>query len=144
MSDFNGMALYKEEEIRTSLNNNKKLHNHFNKLLKDAIKLTKSVDTSYRRLGFLWTVKRTAYEDMEVDCSFLYGKYLYMSDWLVDNKYLTEKDREGIKQHVRCFEGEYYQIKHLFNGGKDVYLNPNQAKFVNIYKNIDVEEEMKP
>ena len=36
---------------------------------------------------------------------------------------------------IWIFNNQYLEIKNLFNGGKDCYLNPSQAKFINSYKN---------
>lgn len=141
MSKFNGMALYTEEEVGKAIENHITIYNKYYQIQRNAIKATKETDTSYRMFGFLWKVERTAYMDMESDCSSLYGTYIYMFDWLKDKDFITSEERKGINNHVYCWNKEYYSIKDLYNDGRDCYLNPEQAKFVNYYKKLNIEEE---
>tara|TARA_R110000851_G_scaffold138674_1_gene275452 strand:- start:48 stop:470 length:423 start_codon:yes stop_codon:yes gene_type:complete len=140
MSDFKGMSLYTKEEISKALNNRESLSNKYKKIGASAVKKTKETDTSFKRWGFLWTVKRTAYDDLISDCHMVYGHYYYIGNWLFAEGYIDVNQKQGIRDHCDSWLTSPSQVKNLYNGGKDCYLNPDQARFVNEYKNIEIEE----
>ena len=141
MSNFMGAALYTKEEVGKALNNRQILNSKYSKIQNEAVQKTKTVDTSYRRLGFLWKIERSAYDDLVEECSFMFGSYIWRFQWLLANNYITEMQEEGIKLHLHWYEKQVKDITNLYNGGKDLYLNPEQAEFVNLYKNRVIEEE---
>ena len=143
MSEFNGMALYEEDEIRSALANYREAYN----LVIDMLQA--KVDKA-----------NEAYKPNKLQ-KFLRGgatlsKYYLNSDtwdsyhcWL-HNKGLISFDEKEIevlavvdgpchwRGHLqitlRYWETEYNQIRHLFNGGKQCYLSPTQARMVNKFK----------
>ena len=137
MNTFTGMALYTKEEIGLALNNREVLYDKYATIYRNTITTTKGVDTSYKRWGFLWKVKRTAHDDMREACDFLFGAYSYNHEWLEDKGFITKVQSNNISNHLYCLKKEYKDIKNLFNGGVGCYLNPEQAKFVNYYKNTN-------
>ena len=141
MSVFNGAALYTKAEIGRALDNRKLLNSKYSKIEKLAIKATQSVDVSYKKFGFLWTVSKSDYDNLLSSCDFMFGSYLWRHKWLEDEGYITKWQSEGINNHCLWYTGELRDIKNLYNGGKSCYLNPKQAEFVNYYKNIKIEEE---
>jgi len=140
MSNFTGMALYTKEEIGKALKNIDSLSNKYEKIEALAVQKTKETDASFKRWGFLWTIKRTAYDDL-VSAASIYGYYYYKRQWLLDNGYIDVNQGLGIRNHCDSWSSTPSQVKNLYNGGKDCYLNPDQARFVNEYKNIVIEED---
>lgn len=135
------MVKCSKEEIGKALQNRKTLYEKYKNIEKTSMLKTKTVDRSYKRLCFLWTIYQPDHGIMWRDCDFVFGTYLYTKDWLKDNNYITEDDAAGINNHVHYFSSVVTDIRNLYNGGKDCYLNPAQAEFVNYYKNINLEGE---
>lgn len=67
------------------------------------------------RFGWMELTKE---EKTRLDDLNAYNKFNYLGVWL--------------------YKKEHLEIKNLFNDGKDCYLNPSQAAFVNKYKNKEV------
>ena len=125
MSDsFNGMALYSKEEIGKALDNKRDLTLYCKKVTNAALDKAKDTETSYKRLGFLWSIFRTEFDDIKEDVDPFYG-------------------RDICNLHLNTYKSTVKEITNLYNGGKDCYLNPEQAKFINSYKNLDIEEILK-
>ena len=139
MSVFNGAALYTKAEIGKALDNRKALNTKYIRIEQVAMENTMLVDKSYKRLGFLWTVRKSDYENMMSDCDFMFGSYLYLHKWLLAKGYINQAESDGIHNHSHCFSSKVKAIKNLYNGGKDCYLNPEQAQFVNYYKDVKTE-----
>tara|TARA_R110002153_G_scaffold58217_2_gene159656 strand:+ start:665 stop:1099 length:435 start_codon:yes stop_codon:yes gene_type:complete len=144
MSDsFNGMALYSKEEIGKALDNKRDLTLYCKKVTNAALDKAKDTETSYKRLGFLWSIFRTEFDDIKEDVDPFYGIYWYLEDCLFDRGYLDKKQRDICNLHLNTYKSTVKEITNLYNGGKDCYLNPEQAKFINSYKNLDIEEILK-
>lgn len=142
MSEFTGMALYTKEEIGCALESYKKEIDWANNLLKDKI-----CEAESKFKPTIWD-KLFGNESLK-DKQPTFTRY---KDWLYGEGYITftEDERKRIDTLNRFYnmyclggwldEDEYWQVKNLYNGGKDCYLNPNQAAFVNRFKNKEVSQ----
>ena len=136
MSEFLGMALYKEEEIRSALDNFREVYNKVNKMFKDKISVAENNYTPTRWGRFWYGATLKDYYRGNNNWQTYYS-------WLEEGGFITFTEEELVlvfKVNTSCrfymdkFETEYRQVKDLFNGGKDVYLNPQQARMVNKFK----------
>lgn len=136
MSEFTGMALYTKEEIGRALEAYKKELEWGNNTLNHKIFEAES--------KFKPTILDKLFGNKSLkDKKPTFTRY---KDWLYHDGYLvfTQDEHKRIDNlnkfyNMYClgvwlFEDEYNQVKNLYNGGKDCYLNPNQARFVNEYK----------
>lgn len=139
MADFLGMALYTKEEIGSALDNYRLRVNTARGIVRKQVALAES---EYQPSWWykLWR-ELTLFEKYTSERYFMDTYH----GWLHDNKYITfskedessfyDIDRKGWGNfYMSLWETEYNQVKDLFNGGKDCYLNPTQCRFVNKFK----------
>lgn len=144
---FLGAALYNEAEIRKALVNYEASHNKAlslqNVLIQKAIDEYKP-NWFYKLFskGSLWDRYRFWRDEDCISEKSFHG--WVMSDVISLYKgTLSEEHYLILSEHTHWYSGvvvtreSYRQIKNLFNGGKDVYLNPPQAAFVNYWKNLE-------
>lgn len=138
--NFEGMALYTEAEIRSALDNYCIGYDKACEALNSLIDAIESVEYKpsflYRLFGVKDLVSRyTFWDEYVVQYRFI--------EWCKKKGYISvPKDYYDIVDPFTPWytwfklvkSDEYTQVKNLFNGGKDCYLNPNQAAFVNKYK----------
>ena len=137
MSEFMGAALYTKEEIGKALKAYNKEVTWADKLLQEKTKYAES-----RFKPSFWdkvSGNTTLYKKMD-NMFMTYAEELFYRDWIefTDEEYsrLDELNAYYNMSYLGSWEYErsYLQVKNLYNGGKDCYLNPDQASFVNKYK----------
>jgi hypothetical protein len=138
MSEFLGMALYTKDEIGSAISNYLVRSGNADEVLKSCVRdAEKNWTPSW--WDKLWGV--TTLYDKYKGCA-TWGDY---AKWLSSEGYMvfTEEQKEIIKVftyesmftfNTSLLESTYKQVKNLTNGGKDCYLNPSQAQFVNYFK----------
>ena len=136
MSDFNGMALYEIDEIRSALENYRTTYNKVNQKFKDKASVAEEKYTP-TRWGKFWhgnTLKDYHSNDNNWENWYC---------WLYDRGFITLTEKEldlvrvvnsSYRFYMDRFETEYSQVKDLFNGGKACYLSPMQSRMVNEFK----------
>lgn len=141
MGNFTGAALYTEDEIRKALHSYEKEVEWADNLLKSKVTYAES-----RFKPSLWDkiVGNTTLEKKTANMFMTKEEQLYRFGWMEltkeEYKRLDDLNRYDKFNYlgVWLYQQEYLEIKNLFNGGKDCYLNPSQAAFVNKYKNLEV------
>lgn len=139
MSEFMGMAIYTKEDIGCALKNYKTNHAKAEYILKDAVT---RAELNYKPTWMDRVLYRATDLYKKYQSADQYDNYEF---WLQSKGLLkfSEVDSKfiGIFIHSYFFHldlsncgNEYNQIRNLYNGGKDCYLNPRQASFVNRFK----------
>lgn len=130
--EFNGAALYTAEEIKNALYNYNQVMCEYSNILDQAEEkyIEDNKGKRYWRF-FIFPRPMTKYEIL----------YEGLSEWettwykLIRLGYIgQEVDRDFMFFGKPRYLDLYNSIKNLTNGGKDCYLNPDQAWFVNKYK----------
>lgn len=145
MSEFVGMALYSQSDIKTALTNYKVGLDRAKVLL---AKLIKEAEDNWQpswwdNLWSLWQVK-TLHDKFK--SSNTYMNYL---SYIETRRYLefSEEDWDSLQNYYATgwltsglfkWDGECHQITNLYGSGRDCYLTPAQAKFVNKFKDMEV------
>lgn len=141
--EFTGMALYTKEEIGRALEAYDQTVAHPKDLVSAKIKQAE-LDFEPTWLGKLLGVKTLVdmYKKSDARRSISYDRFVLESKFVSfteDEVELLDKysDKKLFchKYENWVYGNEYWQVKNLYNGGKDCYLNPNQAAFVNRFKN---------
>ena len=134
--EFKGMALYNVDEIRSALEEYRTYINEVKAIIRGKI-VQAELDWKPTWWQKLWGVKTL--KKVYIRQTFHWG-YEY---FLIQYKFITfNEEEEALLEIVGAigymdfplWSSEYNQIKNLFNGGKECYLNPNQAAFVNKFK----------
>jgi len=135
--EFKGMALYNKDEIGSALEEYRTSINEVKAIIRGKVAQAE-LDWKPTRWQKLWGVK-TLKQYWQSDTMWRgYWNFLYKDGIISFNEYELEMLRylEGsyFSMRLDTWLNEYNQIKNLFNGGKECYLNPNQAAFVNRFK----------
>lgn len=146
MTNFTGAALYTKEEIGKALDNYAIKIDLAEEILKRKV-LEAEIGyepSVWDRLRFIKTLKEKYEANVKSDP---FRGFLSYEGWLMCRGYMTlTKQQSDLSQSLQYFViqyafspewlhmKEYNQVKNLYNGGKDCYLNPEQAEFVNRFK----------
>lgn len=142
MSEFTGMALYSQSDIKVALTNYKIGLDRAKVLL---AKLIKEAEYNWQPswLDKLWQVKTL--HDKFVDSSSYtnYLRYLEIRGYIEFNDEAWEiigtyYERSLLYTGLSEWAAESHQITNLYGSGRDCYLTPTQAKFVNKFKDMEV------
>lgn len=138
MSEFLGMALYTKEEIGSAIDNYKTGLESAKTLLEDLIN---NAENKWHPSWWdkLWRIETLREKYSDGRSWFNYTSWLLNYDYMeFDNEtketFSPYDFNSTFTYNLSYWGAEYTQIRSLFNGGKDCYLNPNQAKFVNYFK----------
>ena len=137
MSEFTGMALYTKDEIGRALKSYAKEVHWADNLLQTKTKFAEdNFKPSWWQKLFKITLKDTHMDSWKTYYEHLYDKgyYTFSEEEFKRIKYLNAYKNFYYFGNWR-FEDECEQVKNLYDGGKDCYLNPNQSAFVNEWKN---------
>ena len=140
--EFKGMALYSVDEIGSALEEYRSSINEVKAIIREKVAQAE-LDWKPTWWNKLWGVK-TLEQHWKNDKMWEglimqgYWSFLYSNDFITFNEDELSKliyvDGKEFSMELSYWLSEYYQIKALFNGGKECYLNPNQAAFVNKFK----------
>lgn len=137
MSSFTRAALYTKEEIKSALDYYKTEVSWAEGLIK--VKVT---EAEAKFTPSLWD-KIAGHKTLSDRLNNMFMTY---EEELFRKGYISFTDLElkrieslNAYENFYClgvwiFDKQYSEIKSLFNGGKDCYLNPLQAEFINRYK----------
>lgn len=135
--EFKGMALYNIDEIGSALEEYRTSINEMEAIIREKVAQAE-LDWKPTRWQRLWGVKTLEEYWGCSDSWRSYYNFLYkevLITFSVDEFNMMEHiDGKYFCMNLGNWLTEYNQIKNLFNGGKECYLNPNQAEFVNKFK----------
>jgi hypothetical protein len=135
MTDFRGMAVYNVDEIRSALERYETAIGAVEIIIQEKVKQAELEwqPTWWQKIRGVKTLRE---EFQNKDNWWSYNRYLDMYDYIKFNEeqLLLLRYLEYSWASYSGWEGEYIEIKALFNGGKECYLNPSQAAFVNTFK----------
>lgn len=145
---FNGAALYTKDEISKALDAYDKAVKVREDFIDNKVKLAegKFIPSWWDKLHKIKTLK-DKYRRWLHGGSFRWTSY---HGWCNDNNLLDFSEEDGAwLEELSLYEYTYTkfnqwvytniseEVKDLYNGGKDCYLNPDQAHFVNKFKNYE-------
>ena len=134
---FEGASLFSKEEIKISLENYSKEVLYWDARLKSEV--TRIKDNNLYKLSLLQKISAGNFEGVLTNWKGTYKTY----QKLVEQGYITFTDEEISRiLNISVYKYPYnlgiwvdatlyYSISELYANGKDCYLNPNQAGFIN-------------
>lgn len=135
--EFKGMALYNIDEIRSALEEYRTSISEVEAIIREKVAQAE-LDWKPTWWQKLWGVKTLEEYWGCSDSWRSYYNFLYeevLITFSIDEFNMIEYiGGEYFCMNLDNWSSEYNQIKNLFNGGKECYLNPNQAAFVNKFK----------
>jgi hypothetical protein len=135
--EFKGMALYNIDEIRSALEEYRTSINEVKAIIRGKVAQAE-LDWKPSRWQKLWGIK-TLEQYWKSDTMWRgYWSFICTESLITFKEYEWEMlryvDGDYFTMRLDNWLTEYNQIKSLFKGGKECYLNPNQAAFVNKFK----------
>ncbi|QXN60223.1 hypothetical protein KUA24_156 [Vibrio phage HNL01] len=140
--NFLGATLYNKEAIGVALKSYRA----------EVTRVEDLLDAEYERANFEYQKTLTWFDKVlghrNLNQKFVGGWFISVYQELFEEGYmkLSEDDITKVSNlsaysfpnslGVWEFEAEYFQVKALFGGDRDCYLNPRQAAFVNKWKNF--------
>jgi hypothetical protein len=135
--EFKGMALYGVEEIGSALEEYRTSVNEVKAIIREKVAQAE-LDWKPTWWQKLWGVKTLEQYWKSNTMWQGYWGFLDSEGFVTFNEdevsKLTYVDGRDFNMVFYYWSSEYNQIKNLYNGGKECYLNPNQAAFVNKFK----------
>ena len=134
---FEGASLFSKEEIKIALDNYSKEVLYWNDRLKSEV--TRIKDNNLYKLNIFQKISAGSFEGLLTNWEGTYKTYQYLEE----QGYITftkEEKKRILKISVYKYpyylgvwgeETEFNNIVSLYSDGKDCYLNPTQASFVN-------------
>lgn len=142
MSEFTGMALYSQSDIKAALTNYRIGLDRAKVLL---AKFIKEAEDNWQPNWWDKVRGVVTLKHKYMDCADYEGYF----EFILEENFLQvgEEDYKVLEPHL--FMGmfnsdlsrgstEYNQITNLYGSGRDCYLTPSQAKFVNKFKVMEI------
>ena len=129
MSEFTGMALYSQSDIKVALTN---YLAYSTGVVKEVHAAVDSAESNYRPSLWNKLLGKTELKDMRSRFSFMsYEAELAHTGYISFDLYFKY-------EVLIAFGKSYNSIHDLYGSGRDCYLTPSQAKFVNKFKDMEV------
>lgn len=145
---FEGAALYQKREIQKSIDNFEFQRKEYKEYYKNVLLDVEANYKPNRMMSFIYGVSlKGRYK--ESSFKFGYGRFLLENKFLnhIKKSILLDIEKVGVEEFngLLSVKNDFYiykEIKGLFGDGRQCYLNPKQAEFVNTWKNKKIEKEV--